>query len=81
MPRHTLTVDFNNADESGRLRLNLVGTLSDIARLGIGLENGLSVIVHDEELEADGEVVYSEDERIWVAKTDWDAIRRVAHSA
>ena len=76
-----ITADFNNADESGRLRLNLNGPMRDIARLGLHLENGLRVILQDDDLEADGEVVFSADEGIWVAKIDWDAIRHVSRPA
>jgi hypothetical protein len=51
-----------------------------LERLGIALKNGLRIVVHDEELEADGEVVYSDTERIWVAKIDWNALRSVTAS-
>jgi hypothetical protein len=77
-----ITADFNNADVKGRLRLSIVGATRDFARLGIRLENGLRIIVNDNEgLEADAEVVYSEEEHIWVAKIDWDAIRRTTEPA
>jgi hypothetical protein len=78
MPTPSIHADFNNADASGRLRLNCVGTVNDLARLGLRLENGLRVIVRDDDLEADAEVMYSNDEHIWVAKIDWNAIRRLA---
>jgi hypothetical protein len=75
----TIFADFNNADERGRLRMNCVGTTIDFARLGIFLQDGLRVVVSDhDELEADAELVYSVEEHIWVAKIDWNAIRRVA---
>ena len=78
----SIFADFNNADAQGRVRLNCVGTLEALARLGIRLENGLLVVVTDEdELEADGEVVYSTEEHIWVAKIDWKAIRRLGAPA
>ncbi len=74
----TIFADFMNADPYGRLRLTCVGTTEDLARLGIPLVEGLRVIVSDhDELEADAEVVYSADEHDWVAKIDWNAIRRV----
>ena len=69
--------DFMNADPQGRVRLTCVGTTEDLARLGLRLENGLRVIVHDEELEADAEVMLSPEEHLWVAKIDWNAIRRL----
>lgn len=75
----TICADFMNADPDGRVRLTCVGTIKDLARLGVRLENGLRIVVSDnDELEADAEVVYSTDEHIWVAKIDWDAIRRIA---
>lgn len=74
----SIFADFMNADRSGRLRLNCVGTVEDLARLGVRLENGLRITITDEDLEADAEVVYSTDEHIWVAKIDWDAIRRLS---
>lgn len=73
--------DFMNADPQGRVRLICVGTTEDLARLGVRLEPGLHVTLHDEELEADGEVEFSTDENIWVAKIDWDAVRHVSHLA
>ena len=78
MATQTIYADFNNADPAGRLRLNCVGTVRDLGRLGVRLQDGLRLRVHDEELEADGEVSYSSDEQIWVAKIDWNAIRQFA---
>jgi len=77
----SITADFNNADQSGRLRLTCVGTIKDLARLGVRLVAGLHVIVSDDELEADGEVLFSPEEHIWVAKIDWNAIRRHTQSS
>jgi hypothetical protein len=73
----SLSANFHNADPQGRVRLNCVGTIEDVGRLGLRLVDGLRVTIHDEELEADGEVIYSADEGIWVARIDWDAIRHV----
>ena len=78
MPEQSLYADFNNADPVGRVRLNVVGTILDLSRLGLILRDGLRVRVHDEELEADGEVRYSTDEHIWVAEIDWAAVRPFA---
>ncbi len=78
MTAHVITADFNNADRSGRLRLNLIGSTRDFARLGVRLEEGLRIVVRDDDLEADGELTFSTDEHIWVAKIDWNAIRRLA---
>jgi hypothetical protein len=34
---HVVFVDFHNADEQGRLRLNCVGTIEDLAQQQAGL--------------------------------------------
>ena len=78
MAAQTIYADFNNADPAGRLRLNCIGTVRDLGRLGVRLQDGLRLRVHDEELEADGEVSYSSDEQIWVAMIDWNAVRQFA---
>lgn len=73
--------DFQNADVLGRVRLNTVGSVEDLGRLGVRLTNGLRVTLYDDDLEADGEVVFSAEEHIWVAKIDWNAIRHVSRPA
>jgi hypothetical protein len=70
--------DFHNADSKGRVRLTCVGTIEDLARQGIRLVEGLPIVLHDEELEAEGVVEYSRDEGSWVASIDWDAIRAIS---
>ncbi len=75
MPKPRIYADFHNADVLGRVRLNCVGTIEDLARQGITLHEGLQVIVHDDELEADGEAQYSLEEGVWGVKIDWQAIR------
>ena len=69
--------DFHNADEQGRLRLNCVGTIEDLARYRVELRDGEKLILYSEELEADGVVQYSEIERLWVAAVDWQQIREL----
>ncbi|MEG5067523.1 hypothetical protein QUB33_28505 [Microcoleus sp. B3-A4] len=69
--------DFHNADEQGRLRLNCVGTIEDLSRQNIKLEDGQLLVLYDEELEVDGVVQYSEEESLWVAVIDWKQIRQV----
>jgi hypothetical protein len=69
--------DFHNADEQGRLRLNCVGTIEDLSRQNIKLEDGQLLVLYDEELEVDGVVQYSEEESLWVAAIDWKQIRQV----
>jgi hypothetical protein len=66
--------DFHNADPAGRIRLNCVGTLQDLARQGIRLQPGEPLRLYSEELEADGVVQFSEEEKTWVAVIDWKAL-------
>ena len=73
--------DFHNADSAGRLRLNCVGTVQDLARQHIALQEGLRLTLYSEELEVEGEVLYSGEENLWVAAIDWAAIREVPEAA
>jgi len=69
--------DFNNADPRGCLRLIFDRSAEDIERQNLKLFNGLKVIAYDDdELSAIAEVIFSEDENIWVAKIDWSKIQR-----
>ena len=69
--------DFHNADAKGRVRLNCLGTIADLERQGIMLRDGQSLIIYSEELEVEGVVHYSEEEKLWTAVIDWNAIREV----
>jgi hypothetical protein len=42
--------------------------------MGLQLTEGLQIVVYDEELEAFGNVTFSEEERVWVAEIDWDKV-------
>lgn len=77
MSNHKIFADFHNADEKGRLRLNCVGTIEDLSRQNIKLQNGQLLTLYSEELEADGVVQYSEEESLWVAVIDWQLLREV----
>jgi hypothetical protein len=81
MATPVIFADFNNADALGRVRLNTVGTVEDLGRLGLQLADGLRVTLHDDDLQADGVVTYSAEEHIWVAKIDWNALRRLSRPA
>ncbi len=83
MVKARVYADFLNADADGRLRLNCVGTIEDLARQGITLRNGLPLILYSDdldtkgqldELQVDGVVSFSEEEHCWVAAIDWSAI-------
>ncbi len=74
---HPIFADFHNADATGRLRLNCIGTIEDLARHNIELQDGQLLTIYSEDLEADGVVQYSEEEKVWVARIDWNQIRQV----
>lgn len=80
MNKHRIMADFHNADEQGRLRLTCIGTIRDVAKLGIGLHDGMELVLVDDDLEVDGIVEWNPDEVCWVAAIDWDAIRDVPMS-
>ena len=77
MSNHKIFADFHNADGKGRLRLNCVGTIEDLSRQNIKLQNGQLLTLYSEELEADGVVQYSEEESLWVAAIDWQLLREL----
>ena len=75
--------DFQNADARGRLRLNCIGTVEDLARQGLTLREGMPLTLYSDDLDAkgqvdellvDGIVSFSEEEHCWVAAIDWSAI-------
>ncbi len=78
MPVHTVYADFHNADSKGRVRLNGVGTIRDLAEKRIVLSEGLRLTLSDDDLQTEGTVLFAEDERLWVAVIDWNAIRERA---
>jgi hypothetical protein len=76
--------DFHNADPHGRLRLNTVGTIEDLARQQIELCDGLILTFYSDDTDSEGAldklvvegvVRFSDDEDCWVAEIDWTAIR------
>ncbi|MBE9053694.1 hypothetical protein IQ243_25495 [Nostocales cyanobacterium LEGE 11386] len=74
MDQPRVFADFHNADTQGRLRLNCTGTIEDLTRQKIWLQDGQELTLYSEELEVDGVVQYSTDENLWVAVINWDAI-------
>ena len=76
MSQPAIFADFNNADPRGRVRLNTIGTIEDLSRQGIQLREGMKIILHDDDLEADGEVHFSTEEKTWIAMINWQAIRQ-----
>jgi hypothetical protein len=81
MNRFRVFTDFHNADAQGRLRLNCIGTIEDLARQHIELQEGQLFTLYSEDLEVDGVVQYSEEEKLWVAAIDWQQIRQVEEFA
>ncbi len=57
------------------MRLNCVGTTEDLSRQQISLRDGQSIVLYREDLEVSGVVRRSEEENLWVAEIDWDAVR------
>ena len=76
MPQPTVYADFQNADAEGRIRLNTMGTLDDLSRLGFSLASGATLTLSDGELAADAVVEFSQQEQIWVARIDWSELRK-----
>jgi hypothetical protein len=69
--------DFHNADNQGRLRLNCIGTVEDLALHNIELQEGKLLTLYSEDLEVEGVVQYSAEEQLWVAGIDWNAIKQM----
>jgi hypothetical protein len=66
--------DFQNASQSGNVRLNTVGTLADIEKFGIVFHEGMRVLIDDRDtLSAEGTIRWEPGEG-WVAQIDWDRI-------
>ncbi len=89
MAKPKIYADFHNADSHGRLRLNCVGTMEDLARQQVELREGVVLTLYSDdsndqgqldELLVDGIVSFSAEEQCWVAVIDWTAIRHASDS-
>lgn len=87
MVKPKVYADFHNADANGRLRLNCVGTVEDLARQGVALRDGMPLAIYSDDLDAegrldellvDGVVSFSDEEHCWVAAIDWSAIHHAS---
>ena len=87
MVKPKVYADFHNADADGRLRLNCVGTVEDLARQAITLRDGMPLTFYSDDLDSegrldellvDGVVSFSETEQCWVAAIDWSAIHHAS---
>lgn len=56
--RLRIFADFHNADSQGRLRLNGIGTVEDLARQQITLQEYQSLTPYSEDLEVEAQVEY-----------------------
>ena len=81
MNKPKVFADLHNADTRGRLRLNCIGAIEDLARQQIVLRDGVCLTLYSEELEVEGVVEYSPDENLWVAVIDWHAIKDIGPQA
>lgn len=79
--------DFQNLDDANRLRLTCAGTLQDLERQGLQLQEGLVLTFysddaddqgHPDELRVEGVVHYDTDGHCWVAAIDWATIRHAS---
>lgn len=82
-------VDFQNADPEGRVRLNCVGTAKDLAQQHVVLRPNMVLELYSDDadpngcpddLQVTGVVEYSETERCWVARVDWNAMHHASQS-
>jgi hypothetical protein len=87
MVKPRVYADFHNADSQGRLRLNCIGTIEDLAEQNVHLRDGLLLTLYSDdvddegqpdELQVDGVVSFSEAEHCWVAAIDWAAIHHAS---
>ncbi len=58
-------VDFGNMDAEGHIRLNTIGTISDLSAMSISLEDGARLVVTDDDLVAEIRVRQPGVEGIW----------------
>ncbi len=87
MRKPKVYADFHNADSQGRIRLNCLGTVEDLAQQQVELSEGLALTLYSDdvdekgqldELLVDGVVSFSEKEHCWVAAIDWTAIHHAS---
>jgi hypothetical protein len=70
----TIFVDFHNADAEGYVRLNTNGTVADISRFGIVLQEGMNLSVSDGEITIAGIVHEPGAEGVWRLAVDWKEV-------
>lgn len=79
--------DFQNLDDFNCLKLICAGTLQDLKRLNIDLQEGLVLTFYTDdaddqgrpdELRVEGIVHYNKEEQCWVAAVEWNALRHAS---
>jgi hypothetical protein len=87
MPLPYVYADFQNLDDSNRLRLTCAGTLDDLARQDVQLREGLLLTFYmddaddhgqPDDLRAEGTVQFNQEEKCWVATIDWSLVRHAS---
>ncbi|MCI0642127.1 MAG: hypothetical protein L0Y72_20925 [Gemmataceae bacterium] len=89
MSHARIYADFQNLDNENRLRLTCAGTFEDLKKLGVELREGLVLTFYTDdedddgnpdELFVDGTVRFNDDDQLWVAEIDWNALRHASQS-
>jgi hypothetical protein len=79
--------DFQNLDDTNRIRMTCAGTLQDLERQGVRLREGLVLTLstddaddrgRPDELRAEDVVHYDEVQGCWVAEIDWSELRHAS---
>ena len=70
-----LYADFNNMTEDDKVLLSAVGSRRDTDRCDQDLNEGLEVILIDNEFEVEGRLLRDEAHAIWLAVPDWSTRR------
>jgi len=90
MSHPVVYADFQNLDDSNRLRLTCAGTVDDLARQGLQLREGLRLTYYTEaaddrglpdELRVEGVVRHDAEQRCGVAEVDWTKLRDASEEA
>jgi hypothetical protein len=82
--------DFNNLDDENRLKLTCAGTQADLERLGIHLQEGMTLTFYMDDADDEGRtddilvegvVHYNTQKKCWVAEAKWNALRNASDEA
>jgi hypothetical protein len=66
--------DFNYQDEGGRPWLNCVGSKESIIRNNVTLEQGLQVVLYEDDFEVEAVLSFDEKRKVWLGIPNWDTI-------